>query len=185
MKDQFVSRAGQKLQHALTKFNINVSGKVCADFGCNAGGFTDCLLQNGAKKIYAIDTGYGALDWNLRQNPKIVVMERTNALRVELPEKVDFISIDVGWTRQRLVIPVALNFLKKKGDIISLLKPQYEAPRAWLKAGKVKDEFLPTLTEKVKEELVSQNNLIIKDAIESPVTGKSGGNIEYLMWVKK
>jgi len=184
MENQFTSRAGQKLQQAITKFNIKVSGKICADFGCSTGGFVDCLLQNGADKVYAIDIGYGVLDWKLRQNPKVVVMERTNALYIELPEQVDFISIDVGWTRQKLIIPCALKFLKDKGDIVSLLKPHYEAEKSWLKVGKVKDEFLSYIIEKVKDEL-SSLDMTIKDIVESPIVGQKGGNIEYLMWIKK
>lgn len=184
MEEHFASRAGQKLQHAIKTFKINVSGKTCADFGCSTGGFVDCLLKNGAEKVYAIDTGYGVLDWNLRQNPKVVVMERTNALYVKLPEQVDFISIDVSWTRQKLIVPVALGYLKEDGDIISLLKPHYEAERSWLKAGKVKDEFLPLTIEKVKEELFKLN-IKIKDIILSPIVGLKGGNSEYLMWIKK
>ena len=184
MEDQFASRAGQKLQYAITKFKIDIYGKICADFGCSAGGFVDCLLQNGADKVFAVDTGYGVLSWKLRQNPRVVVMERTNALHVELPGQVDFVSIDVSWTRQKLIVPVALKFLKVDGDIISLLKPHYEAEKSWLKAGKVKDEFLPRTIEKVRREL-SGLGITIKDIVESPIVGKKGGNIEYLMWIKK
>src|ERR1700692_2896638 len=97
----FVSRAGQKLDHALKTFTIDVSEKTCADLGCSTGGFTDCLLQLGAKKVYSIDTGYGVLDWKLRNDPRVIVMERTNAMHVQLPELADLISIDVAWTRQR------------------------------------------------------------------------------------
>jgi 23S rRNA (cytidine1920-2'-O)/16S rRNA (cytidine1409-2'-O)-methyltransferase len=101
----FVSRAGLKLDHALTAFAVDVTGLVCADLGCNAGGFTDCLLQRGAAKVYAVDTGYGALDWKLRKDPRVVVMERTNAMHVTLPEPVGFVCIDVAWTRQRRILP--------------------------------------------------------------------------------
>src|SRR5712675_3605403 len=97
----FVSRAGQKLDHALTHFQLDVTGKTCADLGSNTGGFVDCLLQRGATRVYAIDTGYGALDWKLRKDPRVVVMERTNAMHVELPEKVQLVTIDVAWTKQR------------------------------------------------------------------------------------
>ena len=182
MENQFSSRAGQKLQHALSEFDINISGKTCADLGCNTGGFVDCLLQNGAAKVYAIDTGYGVLDWKLRQNPKVIVMERTNALHVELPEKIDFISIDVGWTRQKLIVPQALRLLKETGTIISLLKPHYEAEKSWVQNGKVKPEFLSPTIEKVKNEL-SDIGISIKKMVESPIVGKKGGNVEYLLWI--
>jgi 23S rRNA (cytidine1920-2'-O)/16S rRNA (cytidine1409-2'-O)-methyltransferase len=180
----FVSRAGQKLQHALTVFNIEAAGKVCADLGCSTGGFTDCLLQNGAKKVYAIDTGYGVLDWRLRRDPRVVVMERTNALTVELPEKVDVIAIDVGWTRQKLILPPALKFLKTNGNIISLLKPHYEAKKTWLKNGKVQERFLPHVIDKVKNDL-TELAITLKDVIKSPIIGEKGGNVEYLLWIKK
>lgn len=180
MDQLFVSRAGQKLKHALDTFKIDVTGKICADLGCNKGGFTDCLLQNGAKKVYSVDTGYGVLDWKLRNDPRVVVMERTNALHLELPEKIDFIAIDVGWTKQKLILPVALKLLAKNGQIVSLLKPHYEAEKFWLKAGKVKEEFLPQILEKVKKELEEQG-IKIQKMIESPITGKQGENMEYLI----
>src|SRR5438270_10101760 len=130
---RFVSRAGQKLDHALTVFGIDVAGLVCADFGSNAGGFVDCLLQRGAAKVYAIDTGYGALEWKLRKNPRVVVMERTNAMHVVLPEKVRLVSIDVAWTKQRNILPAAKGMLEDGGSVISLIKPHYEASAALLK----------------------------------------------------
>src|SRR5258706_16468275 len=107
MPQQFVSRAGLKLDHALSHFAIDVSGKTCADLGSNTGGFVDCLLKRGAAKVYAIDTGYGALDWNLRKDPRVAVMERTNAMHATLPEKVDVVTIDVAWTKQRHILPAA------------------------------------------------------------------------------
>src|SRR5689334_21883246 len=108
----FASRAGEKLQHSLTSFNISVEDRVCADFGCSTGGFTDCLLQNGAEKVYAVDTAYGELAWNLRNDKRVVVLERTNALHVNLPEKMDLITVDTGWTKQSLILPSVLNNLK-------------------------------------------------------------------------
>src|SRR3981081_903095 len=104
---QFVSRAGLKLDHALNHFGIDVTGHTCADLGSNTGGFVDCLLQRGAAKVYAIDTGYGALDWKLRKDPRVAVMERTNAMHAELPEKVTRISIDVAWTKKKHILPAA------------------------------------------------------------------------------
>lgn len=184
MDKQFVSRAGQKLQFALDKFQISVKDKICADLGSSTGGFTDCLLQNGAKKVYSVDTAYGELDWKLRNDPRIVVMEKTNALHVILPGKMDIISIDVGWTKQKLILPHALELLKENGDIISLLKPHYEAEKYWLRKGKLLEEYLPKVIEKVKAEM-NDLNIILKDIIQSPIVGEKGGNVEYLMWVRK
>jgi 23S rRNA (cytidine1920-2'-O)/16S rRNA (cytidine1409-2'-O)-methyltransferase len=126
---EFVSRAGLKLDHALEVFGMAVAGLICADLGCNAGGFTDCLLQRGATRVYAVDTGYGALEWKLRKDPRVVVMERTNAMHVVLPEKVAFICIDVAWTKQRNILPAAVKLLAEGGEIVTLIKPHYEAPR--------------------------------------------------------
>ncbi|MFH1671480.1 MAG: SAM-dependent methyltransferase [Candidatus Portnoybacteria bacterium] len=184
LRNDFVSRGGQKLQYALDYFKIDVLGKICADLGCSTGGFTDCLLKNGAKKVYAIDTGYGVLDWKLRQDKKVVVMEKTNALFLELPEKVDFVSIDAGWTLQKKIIPQALNLLKGKGDIVSLLKSHYEAERKHLFKGKVKEEFLTEVLDKVKNDLKDKGVNIV-GSVESPLIGQKGGNTEYLIWIKK
>lgn len=184
VKSQFVSRAGEKLQHALDTFNISVSGKTCADLGCSTGGFTDCLLQHGAKNVYAVDTGYGVLDWNLRNDNRVIVMERTNALHATLHEKVDFISIDVGWTPQKRIIPHALELIKNDGDIISLLKPHYEAPREWLSNGKVTDEHLHQVVTNVEKELADLG-ITVEKTITSPILGQKGGNTEFLIWIRK
>src|SRR5947208_5311202 len=116
----FVSRAGQKLEHALATFKIDVSGWVCADLGSNVGGFTDCLLQRGAKKVYAIDTGYGVLDYKLRKDARVVVMERTNAMHVTLPEPMDFVCIDVAWTKQKNILPSARRLIAPAGRVVTL-----------------------------------------------------------------
>ncbi|HLD22160.1 MAG TPA: SAM-dependent methyltransferase [Patescibacteria group bacterium] len=184
MLEQFVSRAGKKLEHAFNTFPIDVAGAVCADFGCSTGGFVDCLLQHDAAKVYAIDTGYGVLDWKLRNHERVVVMERTNALRVKLPEQMDFISIDTSWTRQKNIIPHALELLKNNGIVITLIKPHYEAEQTQLRSGKLQQEFLPQIIEKVQQEL-AQLPLEIKGISESPITGKKGGNIEYVLWIQK
>ena len=148
----YVSRGGLKLRHALDTFGLDVTGFTCADFGCNVGGFTDCLLQGGAARVYAIDTGYGELAWTLRNDPRVIVMERTNALRGEPPapeDRVDLVVIDMGWTPQAKAIPAALRWLKPRATevgsatsapaaedaeahsaapagIITLIKPHYE-----------------------------------------------------------
>lgn len=128
-KGGYVSRAGVKLQAALDGFELDVTGLRCADLGCHAGGFTDCLLQRGATAVYAVDTGYGVLDYGLRRDPRVTVMERTNAMHCEPPETVDLVTIDVGWTRQHRVIPAALRWIGHRpggGLIITLVKPHYE-----------------------------------------------------------
>src|SRR3989344_5218836 len=138
----YASRAGEKLEHALKTFNINVVSLTCADFGSSTGGFVDCLVQAGAKKVYAVETGYGVLDYKLREDERVIVMERKNAMHVELPEKVDFITIDTSWTKLDKVVPNALNNLKDGGQIITLVKPHYEAGPKMLRKGRLLDEFI-------------------------------------------
>src|SRR3989337_3193107 len=134
--NRYASRAGEKLQFALDKFKISVKDLMCADFGSSTGGFVDCLLQNGAKKVYSVDTAYGELAWNLRNDPRVVVIERTNAMHVVLPEKVDLVTIDVGWTKQKDILPNAFVNLRIGSFIIFLIKPHYEAPKSYLRKGK-------------------------------------------------
>ncbi len=175
----FVSRAGEKLDFALQQFGIDVTDKVCADLGCSTGGFTQVLLTHGAKRVYSVDTGYGVLDWHLRRDPRVTCLERTNALFIKLPEVMDFISIDVGWTPQRLILPHAVTLLQTGGDIVSLFKPHYESHRAKLTASQsaqILDETLRGLTFP---------SLALKQTLPSPITGKKGGNIEYLLWFTK
>lgn len=180
----FVSRAGEKLQFALEKFEFSVKGFTCADFGSSTGGFVDCLLQNDAKKIYSIDTSYGELAWTLRNNPKVIVMERTNAMHINLPEKVDLITIDTAWTKQILTIPNALNNLKEDGIIISLIKPHYESPKEYLEKGRLKDEHIEEVIEKTKNDIIAVGGKII-DLVESPIVGEKGKNREFLILVKR
>ncbi|TXI33027.1 MAG: TlyA family rRNA (cytidine-2'-O)-methyltransferase, partial [Niabella sp.] len=166
MDKKYVSRAGEKIEAALAAFQITPTDFVCADFGCSTGGFTECLLLNGAKKVYAVDTAYGELAWKLRTNPNVITMERTNALNLILPEKCDLICVDTGWTRQSLIIPAALKNLKPTGIIISLLKPHYEAEKHMLRGGKLLEEFIPTVIDstvktvtKILESFSMENNL--------------------------
>jgi len=182
-RSKFVSRAGEKLRFALTSFKISVSDKICADFGASTGGFVDCLLQNGAKKVYAVEVGYGTLDWKLRNDPRVVVMERTNAMHVTLPEKVDLISIDVGWTKQRMIIPNALANLKESGIIVSLIKPQYEAGPKYIKKGKLQVELITQVVEETKKEIEETGGKVLQ-VIESPILGEKGGNKEFLAFVR-
>jgi 23S rRNA (cytidine1920-2'-O)/16S rRNA (cytidine1409-2'-O)-methyltransferase len=181
---KFVSRAGEKIRFALDQFGVNPANLVCADFGCNAGGFTDCLLQNRAAKVYAIDTGYGALEWKIRQDPRVVTLERTNAMHVELPELMDLIVIDVAWTQQNKILPSAMRNLKPGGRIISLVKTHYEANSGMMKKGLVQPEFLAQIEAKVRADI---ENLGLKcsEFIKSPLQGKSGGNTEYLVTILK
>ena len=174
----FVSRAGAKLQAALTRFSVIPDGWVCADLGCNTGGFTDCLLRSGARKIYAVDTGYGVLDWKLRKDERVIVLERTNALHVQLEEHVDLAVIDVAWTRQSIILPAARRLLKQNGVIISLIKPHYEADRSMLRKGVLPPQEAPKVLQETLANL-SQAGFHPSETIESPVVGKKG-NHEYL-----
>jgi 23S rRNA (cytidine1920-2'-O)/16S rRNA (cytidine1409-2'-O)-methyltransferase len=174
----FVSRAGLKLDHALQTLTIRVEGFICADFGCNAGGFTDCLLQRGAAKVYAIDTGYGALEWKLRTDPRVVAMERTNAMHVELPESVDLVVIDVAWTRQSKILPSALRVLKADGQVITLIKPHYEADAKLLKQGVLPADRLDAVVEEVKRQ-IAETGFECLAIVASPILGGKG-NTEVL-----
>jgi 23S rRNA (cytidine1920-2'-O)/16S rRNA (cytidine1409-2'-O)-methyltransferase len=178
----FVSRAGQKLDHALTTFEINVTGRACADLGSNVGGFVDCLLQRGAAKVYAVDTGYGALDWKLRKDARVVVMERTNAMHVALPEVVSLVTVDVAWTKQRLILPAARRLLTDDGDVVTLIKPHYEAEPAMLRKGVLPEENLDAVVEKVKYD-IGQTGFELRRTVRSPIKG-TGGNVELLAWLR-
>jgi len=175
---QFVSRAGQKLDAALDAFGIDVVGMTCADLGCNAGGFVDCLLQRGAARVYAIDTGYGMLDWKLRKDARVVVMERTNAMHATLPQPMDLVTIDVAWTKQKHILPAARGMLAGAGSVISLIKPHYEADPGWLIRGVLPAERVPDVFEAVKLDIQSADLSVI-GTVASPILGGSG-NTEIL-----
>ncbi len=179
---KFVSRAGLKLAYALDKFGINPKELVCADFGANVGGFTDCLLQAGAKKVYAVDTSYGVLDYRLRRDPRVVVLERTNAMHVSLPELCDLITIDVGWTKQKHILPNARKNLKATSKVVSLVKPHYEADREYLKGGILSPQDAQEVFENVLNTIPAFGFEVV-DWITSPIKG-AGGNIEYLVLLK-
>ena len=176
----FVSRAGEKLAHGLKTFGIEVKGLVCADFGSSTGGFVDCLLQNGATKVYAVETGYGVLEWKLRNDPRVVVMERTNAMHVTLSEQVDFISIDASWTRLEKLAENAKRNLKPTGRIVALLKPHYEANPSLLRKGKLPEANMVEVVEGVVDQLRALGLETIAQTI-SPITGKKGSNTEILL----
>jgi 23S rRNA (cytidine1920-2'-O)/16S rRNA (cytidine1409-2'-O)-methyltransferase len=182
--DKFVSRGGEKLQFALENFPVNVRDKIAADFGSSTGGFTDCLLQAGARKVYSVDTSYGELAWKLRNDPRVIVMERTNAMHVSLPEKADIITIDTGWTRQKHILPNAFQNLKEDGVIISLIKPHYEASGKLVRGGKLLAESVDDILDMVKKDIGASGGNLEK-IIESPILGERAGNREFLALIKR
>lgn len=178
----FVSRAGQKLERALATFGLDVRGRICADLGSNVGGFVNCLLQRGASRVYAVETGWGVLDWKLRNDPRVVVMERTNAIHVQLPQKVSLVTIDVGWTKQRIILPAARRIMTYDGDIVTLIKPHYEADPALLRGGVLPEDRVDEVVTDVKSQ-ISDLEFEIVQMTPSPIRG-SAGNVEILAWLK-
>jgi 23S rRNA (cytidine1920-2'-O)/16S rRNA (cytidine1409-2'-O)-methyltransferase len=176
---RFVSRAGHKLDHALLTFDLSVADRTCADLGCNAGGFTDCLLQRGAARVFAVDTGYGMFDYKLRRDPRVVVMERTNAMHVMLPQPIDVVVIDVAWTRQRHILPSARSMLTAGGRIVTLVKPHYEADPNLLVRGVLPSECLDQVRNMVVADIQSLG-LRVDAQTMSPIEGAQG-NAELLM----
>lgn len=182
-KPRFVSRGGEKLAAALAQFPVDVAGKVAADIGASTGGFTDCLLQHGAAKVYAIDVGYGQLAWELRQDARVVVMERVNARYLAaLPEPVDVIVSDVSFISLRIVYATAVSWLKPGGTVVSLIKPQFEAGREHVgKGGVVRD---PAVHRRVLETVTAEMaalGLGLRGLMVSPLRGPAG-NVEFLGW---
>jgi 23S rRNA (cytidine1920-2'-O)/16S rRNA (cytidine1409-2'-O)-methyltransferase len=178
-----VSRGAVKLEAAIAAFAVQPEGMVCADLGSNVGGFVQCLLRHGAARVYSVDTGYGVFDYTLRKNDRVVVMERTNALHVVLPEPLDLVTIDVGWTRQRHILPAALRMLKPDGRILSLVKPHYEAPREWLRRGVLPPEKVPAVVTTVRSSL-HELGVECLGQIDSPIPGHSG-NREVLFYLRR
>jgi len=176
--NRFVTRAGQKLAHAIAEFGVSPAGLVCADLGSHVGGFVDCLLQHGAAKVYSVDTSYGILAWKLRKDPRVIVMERTNAMHAELPESVDLVTIDVGWTPQRRILPRALGLLKDSGHIIALVKPQYESQDTERRNGVVLPQHLPAVMDRVRTSIAECGATLLAETF-SPIRG-TGGNQEVL-----
>src|SRR3954471_15755394 len=177
----YVSRGGLKLAAALDAFALDPAGWVCADLGCNVGGFTDCLLQRGAAKVYAVDTGYGALAWSLRKDPRVAVMERTNAMPVTLPEPVPLVCIDVAWTRQRHILPAARRLLTPDGAVVTLIKPHYEAEKSWLVKGVLPAERVDEVVTAVKRDIEAAGFDVIATTA-SPILGGEG-NAEVLAYL--
>lgn len=193
-RGDYASRAGLKLEHALATFELDVTGLVCADFGCHAGGFTDCLLRHGAARVTAIDTGYGILDWSLRNDPRVEVRERTNALHAKPPSMpVDLVTIDLGWTPQRLAVPAALAWLAPGGRIVSLIKPHYELDEAGKAEHLVDGTLDPAVAERVVEAILAalpELGVEVDGVTMSPLAGakssrRGGGNREWLALLRK
>ena len=184
----YVSRGGLKLEKAIKNFDVSVEGKVCTDVGSSTGGFTDCMLQNGAVKVFAIDVGRGQLDWKLRQDPRVVCMEKTNIRYVtpeDIGEPVDFSSIDVSFISLTKILPPVKACLKEDGQVVCLIKPQFEAGREKVgKKGVVREK---STHHEVIEKVTSYAASIGFDILEiefSPIKGPEG-NIEYLVHLKK
>jgi 23S rRNA (cytidine1920-2'-O)/16S rRNA (cytidine1409-2'-O)-methyltransferase len=191
---RFVSRGGEKLEAALQAFEVDIRGHICADVGASTGGFTDCLLQHGAVKIYAIDVGQGILDWKMRQDKRVVVMEKTNARYLKcLPEAVEIITIDVSFISLKVLLPVVKNWFftdintgqSSKGSTIALIKPQFEAGRKQVgrSKGVIRD---PVVHRQVLMDILGfarQQGYIVYGLIRSPLTGPKG-NVEFLTWLE-
>ena len=187
-RNPFVSRGGLKLQKAAEKFDIDLSGCICMDIGASTGGFTDCMLIHGASKVYSIDVGYGQLAWKLRTDERVVNMERTNFRYVtheQIPEDIDFASVDVSFISLKIILPVLRELLKSDGQAVCLIKPQFEAGREKIgKKGVVRD---PQVHVEVVENIVNfalENGFDVKNLDFSPIKGPEG-NIEYLMHIQK
>lgn len=193
---EFVGRGGLKLRHALDAFGLDPSGLVCADLGCNVGGFTDCLLRAGAASVYAVDTGYGALAWTLRKDPRVRVMERTNALHAPAPaEGVDLVVIDLGWTPQKHAVPAGVRWLGSRagGRIVSLIKPHYELSREegsnLLRDGVLGQDEAERVTARTVESLPALGVRVL-GLTRSPIVGGEGkknkqGNAEWLVLLER
>ena len=184
----YVSRGGLKLEKALRAFDLSLDGLVCADIGASTGGFTDCMLQNGARKVYAVDVGYGQLDWRLRCDKRVVCMERTNArylTREQVPDELDFASVDVSFISLRLILPAVCGLLRDGGHVVCLVKPQFEAGREKVgKKGVVRD---PAVHLEVLEHFLTHardSGFKVLGLTYSPIRGPEG-NIEYLGYLEK
>jgi len=184
-KPRYVGRGGIKLEAALMSFDVDIKGKICADIGASTGGFTDCLLQNDASRVYAIDVARGIIDYRLRIDDRVILLENTNARYLEnLNEPVNIVVADVSFISLRLILPAVQQWLTPNADIITLVKPQFEAGKGDVgKGGIVKDALV---RQRVLEEITHFSEDIgfnVIDIIRSPITGQKG-NTEYLMWLK-
>ena len=185
---QYVSRGGLKLEKAMKEFGLTLTDKICMDVGASTGGFTDCMLQNGASKVYSVDVGYGQLAWSLRTDARVVNLERTNArylTREQIPEKIDFFSVDVSFISLSLILPAVRPLLAEHGQAVCLIKPQFEAGREKVgKKGVVRDQSVHReVIEKIRN-FSLENGFSVLGLTYSPVKGPEG-NIEYLIYLER
>lgn len=187
-KMPFVSRGGYKLDKAMKSFELSLDGKICMDVGASTGGFTDCMLMNGAVKVYSIDVGYGQLAWKLRSDERVVNLERTNfryVTREQVPDEIDFSSVDVSFISLKLILPVLYSLLKADGEAVCLVKPQFEAGREKIgKKGVVRDKTVHLEVIYNCITYARESGFKIKGLDFSPVKGPEG-NIEYLLYISK
>lgn len=185
---KYVSRGGLKLEKAMHLFPIDLNGKICMDIGASTGGFTDCMLQNSAQKVYSVDVGYGQLAWQLRQDPRVVNLERTNArylTREQVPEEIDFFSVDVSFISLRIILPAVRPLLRDGGQAVCLIKPQFEAGREKVgKKGVVRDRAVHEEVVETICRFALENGYSVLGLTFSPVKGPEG-NIEYLVYLEK
>jgi 23S rRNA (cytidine1920-2'-O)/16S rRNA (cytidine1409-2'-O)-methyltransferase len=183
----YVSRGGLKLEAALKEFKVSVEGKTAIDVGASTGGFTDCLLQQGAKKVYAVDVGYGQLAWKLRQDQRVIIIERMNVRHMEpslITEPVDIAVIDVSFISLGKVVPVVVRFLRPHSEIIALIKPQFEVGRDHVgKGGIVRDDAARTAAVEMVKEVFREAGFTVRGVIPSPITGQDG-NVEFLIYAE-
>lgn len=184
----YVSRGGLKLEKAIDNFDLNLKDKTTMDIGASTGGFTDCMLQNGAKKVYSIDVGYGQLAWKLRTDDRVVNLERTNMRKVtreQVPDDIDFFSVDVSFISLRLILPVARQLMAENAEAVCLIKPQFEAGREKVgKKGVVRDPAVHAEVVQGIYDFVLQNGFDVLNLDFSPIKGPEG-NIEYLIHLRK
>lgn len=184
----YVSRGGLKLEKAMALWNLPLTEKVCMDIGASTGGFTDCMLQNGAKKVYAIDVGYGQLAWKLRSDSRVINLERTNfryLTKEQVPETIDFASVDVSFISLKIILPVLYSFLREQGQAVCLIKPQFEAGREKVgKKGVVRDLSVHTEVLEEVTAFARESGFSLLGLTFSPIKGPEG-NIEYLLLLEK
>ncbi|MCL5421311.1 MAG: TlyA family RNA methyltransferase [Nitrospirae bacterium] len=184
----YVSRGGLKLEAALEHFSVNLDGVTAMDVGSSTGGFTDCMLQRGAKKVYCIDVGYGQLAWSLRNDPRVILLERTNIRHLErerIPDLIDFATIDVSFISLQKVIPKVMEFLGERGEILALVKPQFEVGKGEVgKGGVVRDEEKRMAAVKAIETFAVGTGLRSMGTFLSPVPGQKG-NREYFLYLRR
>ena len=184
----YVSRGGLKLEKAMREFGLQLQGRTCMDIGASTGGFTDCMLQNGAQRVYSVDVGYGQLAWSLRTDPRVVNLERTNArylTREQVPEEIGFFSVDVSFISLTLILPAVRPLLAEHGQAVCLVKPQFEAGREKVgKKGVVRDKAVhEEVIEKIRS-FALENGFSVLGLTFSPVKGPEG-NIEYLIYLER